>query len=71
MTFTKVVHLGNEFQYPFSCDPMESLLMRELSLSYLKDLGVASGGFISNAKSYCSDIGKIFVKHKEDHEVCI
>jgi hypothetical protein len=48
---------------------MEALLRRELSLTELKPLRRASGGFISESVSYETDSGRIFVKYNVDKNV--
>ena len=48
---------------------MEALLRKELSLTVLKPLGRASGGYISDAVSYETDSERIFVKHNVDPKV--
>ena len=48
---------------------MEALLRKELSLTALKPLGRASGGYISDAVSYETDSERIFVKYNVDPKV--
>ena len=48
---------------------MEALLRKELSLTVLKPLERASGGYISDAVSYETDSERIFVKHNVDPKV--
>ena len=48
---------------------MEALLRKELSLTALKPLGRASGGYISDAVSYETDSERIFVKYNVDPNV--